>query len=258
MSKKLVKNVVGGLVAAATRPFAPRSLARAIGFAVERVAKSRSPKDGLILLLELEQQLFYATGAEACRYGNGVHTKHRHTGYHDFFCGRLEAGERVIDIGCGNGALAFDMGRVGAYVIGIDINEENIATARRLFHSDNVTYLHGDVLEGLPEGEIDTAVMSNVLEHIDGRVEFLREVQKKLTPKRWLLRVPMYERDWRVPLMDEVGVDYRQDITHFTEYTQESFQRELQEAGLEITYSEIRWGETWAEAVPVRNTQPSA
>ncbi len=61
------------------------------------------------------------------------------------------------------------------------------------------------------------------IRHLPNRVEFLRSVQERLKPKRWLIRVPLYERDWRVPLMAELGVDYRLDPTHFTEYTQESF-----------------------------------
>jgi hypothetical protein len=79
-------------------------------------------------------------------------------------------------------------------------------------------------------------------------IDFLREAQLKLKSKRWLLRVPLYERDWRVPLMEELGVDYRLDSTHCTEYTQESFAKEMGQAGVEIVYKEIRWGEIWCEA----------
>ena len=49
--------------------------------------------------------------------------------------------------------------------------------------------------------------------------------------------------------MDELGVDYRLDSTHCTEYTQESFTEEMGQAGLEIVHKEIRWGEIWCEAI---------
>jgi len=81
-------------------------------------------------------------------------------------------------------------------------------------------------------------------------VEFLDRVVRKVRPGRVLLRVPMFERDWRVPLKKELGMDYRLDPTHFTEYTPESFTAELEAAGLVVVHEEFRWGEIWAEAVP--------
>ena len=66
-----------------------------------------------------------------------------------------------------------------------------------------------------------------------------------------LIRVPLFERDWRIPLRRELGVEYRLDPTHETEYTLESFAAEMHEAGLRVTHQEVRWGEVWAECEPV-------
>ena len=54
---------------------------------------------------------------------------------------------------------------------------------------------------------------------------------------------------WRVPLKEELGIDYRLDPTHRIEYTVEGFAEEIETAGLKIAYQEIRWGEIWAEVV---------
>ncbi|MCI5207527.1 MAG: hypothetical protein D3910_01745 [Candidatus Electrothrix sp. ATG2] len=78
---------------------------------------------------------------------------------------------------------------------------------------------------------------------------FLRKVARKTGAKRFLIRVPLYERDWRVPLKKELGVEWRLDVTHETEYTLESFEQELHEAGMQLVHQEVRWGEIWAEAV---------
>ncbi|MBI5252485.1 MAG: hypothetical protein HY912_23570 [Desulfomonile tiedjei] len=51
----------------------------------------------------------------------------------------------------------------------------------------------------------------------------------------------------------EIAIDYRLDPTHFIEHTLESFAEEMNEAGLEIAHQEVRWGETWAEAVPLKS-----
>lgn len=65
--------------------------------------------------------------------------------------------------------------------------------------------------------------------------------------RRALIRVPLFERDWRVPLKRQLGVEWRLDPTHETEYTLESFRAEMDEAGLRVTEQMLRWGEIWAE-----------
>jgi len=57
----------------------------------------------------------------------------------------------------------------------------------------------------------------------------------------------LFERDWRVPLKKELGVEWRLDTTHETEYTLESFKEEIANAGLSITHLEVQWGEIWAQ-----------
>jgi len=199
-------------------------------------------------LFELDARLYSLQGQLAVIYGGGLHTKHRHTRYHDFFTRRVQAGERVLDIGCGNGALTRDIAEhAGAEVTGIDLAEANIAVARQRHPHPRVRYLVGDALSDLPDERFDVIVMSNVLEHLDQRSAFLRQVQARYLPARWLIRVPLFERDWRVPLKRELGVEYRLDPTHLIEYTQEAFASELCEAGLQIAHQEIRWGEIWAE-----------
>jgi hypothetical protein len=75
-------------------------------------------------------------------------------------------------------------------------------------------------------------------------------VQESVHPERILIRVPLFERDWRVPLKKELGVEWRLDDTHETEYTLESFASEMQEAGLAVKHLEVRWGEIWVELFP--------
>lgn len=218
---------------------------------VSLYCRARSPEEGLRLLLRLDNGLYAQTGPLAVAYGRGLHPKHRHTGYHDFFVERLRPGETVLDLGCGNGALSRDMAqRAGARVLGIDIEEGNIARARKRHAHPRVEYLVGDALRELPGRRFDTVVLSNVLEHLPGREEFLRRLAQTLGPGRLLIRVPLFERDWRVPLKRELGLPWRADPTHQTEYTLESFQAEMTAAGLEIKERQVRWGEIWAEVKP--------
>jgi hypothetical protein len=101
-----------------------------------------------------------------------------------------------------------------------------------------------------PEGPFDVVVLSNILEHLPERVHFLKEVLESASVSRMLIRVPLFERDWRVPLKQELGVEWRLDPSHETEYTPESFTEEMGAAGLRIAHQEVRWGEIWAEVLP--------
>jgi 2-polyprenyl-3-methyl-5-hydroxy-6-metoxy-1,4-benzoquinol methylase len=208
----------------------------------------RPPKDALRALFKIDDHLTWCINNATVEYANGIHVKHRLMKYHDFFVDRILPNEKVMDLGCGYGAVAHSVAsRTGAQVTGIDLNPKNIAQAKANYKLANLTFIEGDVFKDLPNETFDTIVFSNVLEHIEHRVDFLTTVQEQLTPKRWLIRVPMFNRDWRVPLRQELGITYFSDGTHFTEYTRESFEQEMQEAQLTITHIQINWGEIWAE-----------
>ena len=110
----------------------------------------------------------------------------------------------------------------------------------------------GNALDNLPKDPFDILVLSNVLEHLPARTEFLRKVTQNNRPDRVLIRVPNYERDWRTPLKRELGVEWRLDPTHETEHTEESLAAELMDAGLEIAEKHLRFGEIWVVAIPLR------
>ena len=184
----------------------------------------------------------------AIAYQGGINQKHRLMDYHTFFTECIRPGEYVLDIGCGNGALSYySMAQMGVLVTGIDMDETNIRQARERYQHENLGFILGDVRKGLPEGNFDVIVMSNVLEHIENRLGLLKTLRDKYQPKLWLIRVPMINRDWLVPLKKEFCLSYLSDSTHYTEYTLESFKDEMVEEGLEVRHTEVAWGEIWAE-----------
>jgi len=201
-------------------------------------------------LCRLDNLLYRAISVASVWYGGGLHAKHRLTRYHDFFVERVARGERVLDIGCGNGALAADVaGRSGAVVTGVDQDPAAIRAARARHRGAGLTFLAADA-RALPAGAFDVVVLSNVLEHLDERVAFLRETLARSGARRVLVRVPLFERDWRVPLKQELGVDFRLDPTHRVEYTLEEFEAEMAAAGLAVDERQVRWGEIWAACRP--------
>ena len=202
-------------------------------------------------LLITYDDAYRALDLAAIEYDDGVHPKHRLTRYHEFFVDRVAPGERVLDVGSGKGELAYDLvTRSGAAVVGVDHDPSHLDFARSRFAHERLEFRNGDVLDGLPEGHFDVVVLSNVLEHLGPRVEFLRRLVASATPARILLRVPVYARDWTVPLKAEVGLLDYWDPDHEIEYDPESFRVELSEAGLDVTELVLTWGEIWAQAVP--------
>jgi SAM-dependent methyltransferase len=238
--KKILSNLLANLP--------PANLIPLLQNIIGRRASTLTAKESLKFLFELDDHLYKLEGQESIRYGNGLHTKHRHMKYHDYFIAQIDSGARVLDIGCGNGALAYDIARnvTDARVYAIDLDIENIKRAKRYFSHENIRYICGNALHDLPNEFFDVIVLSNVLEHLENRIIFLKEIQNKYHPDKYIIRVPMFERDWRVPLKIEIGMNYFLDPTHYIEYTFDAFNTELSKAGLVISSHKIQWGEIWA------------
>lgn len=215
---------------------------------LRRRTETSPPDEALRFLFRLDNEMYWMLGRLSAQYNGGVHTKHRHMKYHDFFKARINEGDRVIDVGCGNGTVANSIADTpGVSVVGIDLNSVNVAFANEKYARDGLTFIHGDALKELPSGPFDVAILSNVLEHLVGRSKFLAALVKNTDVRKVLIRVPLFERDWRVPLKKELGVEWRLDLTHETEYVFEELVAEVHEAGLTLVHVEVRWGEIWAE-----------
>lgn len=218
---------------------------------IQRRASALPPNEALRFAFRLEAALYELEGPLAVAYNGGMHTKHRHTGYHDFFVSRIKPGEYVLDIGCGMGDVANDLAeKAQAIVDGIDLNSENIAEAKRRYSHPDLHFRVQDALTLEIGKPYDVILLSNVLEHINNRSEFLQHILSLTKAKRILIRVPLFERDWRVPLKKELEVEWRLDPDHKTEYTLDGFYKEMEQAGLNVKYIELRWGEIWSELVP--------
>jgi 2-polyprenyl-3-methyl-5-hydroxy-6-metoxy-1,4-benzoquinol methylase len=246
----LFLNLCAGFLRRKSIPESTKILIRLFRLTISKL----DPKEALKFLFEFENKLYLLEGNSSVKYDGGIHTKHRHIKYHDFFVKNIEPNERILDIGSGNGFLGYDIATKvrEVKVTGIEINEKNIKFARTHYKHANLIFIKGDFSKKLPEGEFDVIILSNVLEHIEERVKFLKILRRRFKPKRFIIRVPSFERDWRVPLKKELGLDYMLDSTHFIEYTQENFMEEMKRAGLKIINLECRWSEIWCVAEPTK------
>ncbi|MCK9378657.1 MAG: class I SAM-dependent methyltransferase [Candidatus Moranbacteria bacterium] len=176
--------------------------------------------------------------------GKGIHPKHTIIKYHDFFIENTSNNDKVLDIGCGNGSVAFDLSKKAMSVIAIDIVRNNINTAKKKFTNNNLKYILGDATTYNFNRKFDIVILSNVLEHIEKRIEFLSKISI-LAPKI-LIRVPLLTREWLSVYKKEIGMEYRLDSTHFIEYTEENFASEISASGMRIVSYYVKFGELYA------------
>lgn len=177
-------------------------------------------------------------------YANhGIHPKHQILKYHNFFIKNTAPDDVILDLGCGRGELSFDLAQKAKEVVAIDNNRRVIAEARLKFIKPNLMFELVDILSYRPSRQFNKIILSNVLEHLDNRIEFLKNIHS------WapiiLLRVPLLERDWLSVYKKEMGLEYRLDNTHCVEHTLVGLKTELEASGWRIRSYSIQFGEFW-------------
>jgi SAM-dependent methyltransferase len=249
--KALVKQLV--LAAADGLSFGWRLLPQRLRHVVLKglfVLESRGSdkRQALARLFAIQDDLEHVVNERALAYGSGEHPKHSLTRYHDFFVDRISDADRVLDVGCGYGAVARSIARArpGAKVLGVDYDKPRLAAAQKADNPPNLSFVEADATKRLPPGPWDVVVLSNVLEHIADRPGFLKAVIAATGASRFLIRVPLFERDWKLPMRRAVGANFYSDPDHKIEPTREEFRGDVEAAGLQIEEMVTLWGEIWS------------
>jgi 2-polyprenyl-3-methyl-5-hydroxy-6-metoxy-1,4-benzoquinol methylase len=145
-------------------------------------------------------------------------------------------GRRLLDVGSAQGVLAQKFGERGFEVTCVEGSAELAALGRDKCHEMIVA----DLDKPLPQlnGQFDVIVYGDILEHLRNPMEVFRGFNRSLRPDgRVIVSVPNSAHLWvRLNLL--VGrFEYANrgilDRTHLRFFTWHSFQRFLQEAGLE-------------------------
>lgn len=94
----------------------------------------------------------------------------------------LKTGDRILDIGCGDGFYLYLLRQLGQFPLtGIDNNTESLQAAKREVRDSSVKLVYGDILR-LPfrTASFDKLVCSEVLEHLVDDVKGLLEMKRVL------------------------------------------------------------------------------
>ncbi len=214
-------------------------------------SRDNNPLISIKNLFLIKDKLDWIINERALKYGDGIHPKHQLTSYHQFFIDRIINGDNVLDVGCGNGSVAISIAKKlsKSFITGIDINKKNIDFAKQKQKESNLKNLHfinGDIHD-YSEIASEVVILSNVLEHIEDRVLFLKNVQKLSGAKTFLVRVPYFKRDWQMAFRKKFGIYYFSDIDHKIEHTLEELEKELGGANLIMKETITDWGEIWTK-----------
>ena len=218
----------------------------------KKIFKLLSIKIIFLSLLKLDTFLYKLISAIAVIKNKGIHPKHSIINYEKWFLDELDNTDIVLDIGCNTGGMAKILSRKVEFVYGIEIEKDHIKNANKFNAAENIQYICSDATTfdySTLAKKISVITLSNVLEHIDERKKILDTLCQNVNIEhnlRFLIRVPLIERDWLAVYKKELNIDYRLDRTHVLEYTLDIFKEEMIKSNLKINYYKIKFGELYA------------
>jgi SAM-dependent methyltransferase len=182
-----------------------------------------------------------------------IHPKHEIIRYESWFLDQVEPKWTVLDVGSNTGMMANLLAGKAAFVYGIELEKKLVDEAQRKRQLPNIRYFCADATSFKYSecSPIDCITLSNVLEHIEKRTDFLGKLLSEVPwrdplKKRFLIRVPLITREWIVLYKQQLGLDYRLDHTHCVEHTPELLEQELDKCGIKIIHQDVRFGELFA------------
>lgn len=142
-------------------------------------------------------------------------------------------GERILDIGCGDGTYNYRIGLRGAQIIGFDLNRMQLKRAIKHHKIPSTGYFCGDATHlPIQAEQFDTVMSLCVFEHLPDDRETLNEVWRVLRPNGRLLltldslSIDAVDEDWRTAHRN------RHAVRQF--YTHRSIETLLQQCGFKL------------------------
>jgi 2-polyprenyl-3-methyl-5-hydroxy-6-metoxy-1,4-benzoquinol methylase len=155
----------------------------------------------------------------------------------EFLLGRVRPGERVLDVGCGEGWFAAELASAGVEVVGIDVAEEPLRRARARHPDLDMRIVDAEGPWPFKDASFDVVWAGETIEHVADTAGWLSEVRRVLrSGGGLLLSTPAHGRlaMLRLALSGrafDAHFDPRADHLRF--YTSRTFTRLLEDFGFE-------------------------
>lgn len=126
-----------------------------------------------------------------------------------------KAGEKILDVGCGQGEFCRELAEKGAQVVGVDSSRKLIDIAKKRSARFNIHYRVADAgnLEGMQDGTFDAACSILALQNMEDIAAVSKEtarVLKKGGRLVWVLNHPCF----RIPRQSGWGFDDKRKLQY--------------------------------------------
>jgi 2-polyprenyl-3-methyl-5-hydroxy-6-metoxy-1,4-benzoquinol methylase len=154
-----------------------------------------------------------------------------------FLLEHVTAGERVLDVGCGEGWFAAELARAGASVVAIDVAEEPLRRARERVPGLDARLVDADGPWPLDDASFDAVWAGETIEHVPDTAGWCSEARRVLTPGgRLLLSTPDHGRLralWLACSRRAFEAHFDPCADHLRFYTRATLTRLLEEHGFQ-------------------------
>ena len=120
------------------------------------------------------------------------------------------SGDRVLDVGCGDGFLSAQLISQGCDVVGLDADAGVLHRARRRWPDERIEWRHADLLDsGLAPASFDVVLSNAMLHHLPDTAEALTTMADFVRPGGTLGIVGFARNgplDWPMSLAGSVGI----------------------------------------------------
>jgi SAM-dependent methyltransferase len=158
---------------------------------------------------------------------------------HCWYLPEIGEGSLVLDIGCNAGAHAIACAKVGARVVGVDLDLGELRVARNLVRRQGLETVGLCVSQcetnwPLRDRSFDVVLILDVLEHLVARGAALAETHRVLKDNgRLLVSIPNRDTSWK-RLRRRLGLFDLADPDHKIEYTLDEAIAEVRSGGFEL------------------------
>lgn len=143
------------------------------------------------------------------------------------------AGERILDVGCGDGFYDTQIAASGAHVVGIDIHTSRLSFAKRFNQKEHTEYHFMDAEQmGFENASFDKAISFCVVEHFHNDEQVMRHISRVLRPGgSFILSADSLSNP---EVTEEERAAHRRRYAVNTFYTKEILRDKLDRAGFEL------------------------